>query len=91
MVNKKVLGQTTLFADSPTMEFSVTNRTVQPASFAPPIVMANITPIVESDTNHPTQLFGNPDPKASSLNRWYLIALATGIVAWFAARPLFRR
>ena len=26
MVNKKVLGQTTLFADSPTMEFAVTNQ-----------------------------------------------------------------
>ena len=91
MVNKKVLGQTTLFADAPTMEFSVTNQNVRLTATAPPVVVANIGPIVASDINQPTQPSANPSREPSSLSRWFFITLAAGIVAWFAARPLFRR
>jgi hypothetical protein len=88
MVHKKVLGQTTLFADSAVAEFSVTNRTVQPASPAPPPVdqtAATFSNFTDTNTTSTYQPVSKPADARPQL-RWatmltaFLVALT---VAFF--------
>lgn len=91
MVNKKVLGQTTLFADATTMEFSVTNHNVPSISPAPLINRASNIPPPTSITVNPVQSATDLPSHKSPRSRWFFIALAAGIIVCFASRPLFRR
>jgi hypothetical protein len=88
MVNKKVLGQTTLFADSAVAEFSVTNRTVQPAPAAPlplvptPSAFSNSTDTNVVVTTHPATSSANdspPRPGWTTLLAVFLAALTATI------------
>ena len=91
MVNKKVLGQTTLFADATTMEFSVTNHNVPSISPAPLINSESNVPPPTSITVNPVQPTTDLPSHKSPRSRWFFIALAAGIIVCFVSRPLFRR
>lgn len=78
MVNKKVLGQTTIFADSPTMEFTVTNQAHAQSPTA-------VTTAASVPTNDPPDVPSTAKPivPTSSTTRqtplWLWIGIAVGI------------
>ena len=90
MVNKKVLGQTTLFADSPTMEFSVTNpiqHSATIAAVAPTIAVATNSPAkITSVLDTPTSL----PPSSSRLWLWLAVAAGIALIIGFV-RPHLRK
>ena len=87
MVNKKVLGQTTLFADAPTMEFSVTNQNVRLTATAPPLSVAANPPVQGKPV-----LIAPPSPPTTNSRLWLwlsvtaVIALIIGLI-----RPHLRK
>jgi hypothetical protein len=87
MVNKKVLGQTTLFADSPTMEFSVTNQIPHSTTIATALPLsATTTPPAQVTPAAAVVL-----PPAPSSKLWLWIVFATGIAFIVGLGRLFLR
>ena len=90
MVNKKVLGQTTIFADSPAMEFSVTNQIQHSAT------IAAVDPTITAAINSPAKIMSVLDTSASlppsSSRLWLWLAVAAGIALIIGfVRPHLRK
>ncbi len=94
MVNKRVLGQTTLFADAPTTEFSVTNQYVRPVPPAPlpaaqtPVTFSNSTDTNAALTIHPVTTPANESPRRLGWVTLLAVFLAALTATVFIRRKL---
>jgi hypothetical protein len=88
MVNQKVLGQTTLFADSPAAEFPVPDTGSRAAPRASPtlaVSQPNPPPELAATTNTPPEIAGAVEPRRSRLVLGLAIFATLGVLllAWF--------
>lgn len=94
MVNQKVLGQTTLFADSTRADFppAITPESGEPITIAAPTNMASLPPPTNSASAEPpvSARDATPSPLPTRQPSWLLILLLLG-AAFLIAFAFFRR
>lgn len=94
MVNQKVLGQTTLFADAPTAEFSVTNvvsanrSPALPTSIQTSVTFSNSTDTNAATTIQPVTTPANESPLRLGWATLLAVFLAALTAAMFIRRKL---